>query len=167
MYCAAIAPEASSGMKIQRDSLSLNYDFMTGINNPANFARQLGIDLGLQKGFKNSVTCDYPGLFSITSPITKNYIVDTLKSARTIGGISESGKKSFTNAISQLKAIPEPYVIHVTHGAVAYLKKDRFASCMAEIPEIHGAAIIPFVKQIDYADQQEYRFCNLRPVPST
>ena len=54
--------------------------------------------------------------------------------------------------------IPHVNYIHVVHGAVVYLESDRIAPFIAEIPEFHAGRILPFVKQIDYEEQQEYRF---------
>ena len=52
MYCMSIAPDTSHKSKLQRKHLSTNYDFMTRINNPARFAKQLGDDFGKQVKIK-------------------------------------------------------------------------------------------------------------------
>ena len=61
-------------------------------------------------------------------------------------------------ALARHKATPDGYVIHVSHGTVIYLAGDRIGPFIAGRPELRKAEFLPFVKQIEYAEQQEYRF---------
>ena len=158
MYCTSIDPGSNSKRQIQKKHLSLNYDFMTNIDNVPSFASQLGSDFGQLCEINNTFMVTRPKYSSPMSSIAKTLINSTLKNALAIKGISECTKKNLTNAVAQLKATPKAYTIHISHGAVAYLERDSIAWLMAEIPDFDNAAILPFVKQIDYADQQEYRF---------
>ncbi len=157
-YCTSIDPGSNSKRQIQKNHLALNYDFMTNIDNVPSFALQLGSDFGQQCEINNTFMVTLPKYSSLMSSITKKTIDNTLKNALAIEGISECTKKNLTNAVAQLKATPEAYTIHISHGAVAYLERDSIACLMAEIPDFDNAALLPFVKQIDYAEQQEYRF---------
>ena len=158
MYCTSIDPGSNSKRQIQKKHLSLNYDFMTNIDNLPSFAQQLGSDFGQQCEINNTFMRSIPEYSSLMSSITKKTIDNTLKNFLAIEGISECTKKNLTNAVAQLKATPEAYTIHISHGAVAYLERDSIACLMAEIPDFHNAATLSFLKQIDYAEQQEYRF---------
>ena len=158
IYCTSIDPSTNLKRRMQKEHLSLNYDFMTRIDNPSSFATQLGGDIGQQVSFKNDFICDYPVFFRMVIPGSKNVIENIIKNMLTIEVISQCTKDTLRDALVQLKATTTVHTIFVDHGPVLYLERDRFTSYKAELPELHGASVVPFVKQIDYAEQQEYRF---------
>ena len=157
MYCTAIDSQTRRGREIQWKHLSPNYNFMTCIENPPDFAQQLGIAFARQGAFKNNVRCDFPGMVSINSVLLMNTIADWYDKT-SAEGIPEGATNAIRNFLSRTKEGLEVYVIHVCHGAVIYFDKDRIAPFMAEVPEFQKSSILPFIKQSDYAEQQEYRF---------
>ena len=158
MYCTSIAPESSHLKKKQQEHLSASYDFMTGINNPTLFATQLGHAFAKQVKINDDFKCNFPGLFAIASVLVKDHIENSLTHLVSNEGISGSAKSAFTNALARHKETANGYTIHVSHGAVVYLDGDTIGTFLADIPEVRKADFLPFVKQTEYAEQQEYRF---------
>ena len=156
MYCTAIDPQTRRGREMQWKHLSPNYNFMTCIENPPDFAQQLGIDFAKQGEFKNNVRCDSPGLVSINSYLLMKTIADWYNKT-SADGIPEAAN-AIRNFLLRTKESLEICVIHVCHGAVIYFEKDRIAPFMAEVSDFQKSTILPFIKQSDYAEQQEYRF---------
>ena len=158
IYCTSIDPQTNFKRRIQKEHLSLNYDFMTRIDNASSFGTQLGGDIGQQALFKNDFICDYPLFFRRVIPKSKNVIENIIKNMLNIEAICQCTKDKLRDSLVQLKADIDIYTIFVDHAPVLYLEKDRIAPFIAELPELHAASVVPFVKQIHYAEQQEYRF---------
>lgn len=133
MYCTSIAPSTNNKRIEQMENLSLNYDFITKIENPSEFAKQLGRDVGKHISVHNDLKCDFPGFHKITSVMKKEFVA--------IHGVG----------------IGE-HLISVSHGPVIYLNEDEIEEYMNNIPNVEGGSIIPFVKRKKYENQQEYRF---------
>ena len=133
MYCTAIVPNANYIRKKQRQSLSSDYDFITKIEKPSEFAKQLGRDVGKHISVYNNLKCDLPGWHIITSATKKALIAEHGV------GIGE-------------------HLIFVNHGPVIYLDEEKIQEFMNTIPNVKGGGIIPFVKRKKYESQQEYRF---------
>ena len=133
MYCTSI----NSNMKYKRTkemrSFSPNYDFITKIEKPSEFAKQLGRDVGKHISLHDNLKCDSPGLYIITSASKKEFI------AKHGVGIGK-------------------HLIFVNHGPVIYLDEDKIQKFMNNIPNVEDGSIIPFVKRKEYKNQQEYRF---------
>ncbi|MYK25306.1 hypothetical protein F4054_23940 [Candidatus Poribacteria bacterium] len=129
MYCTSIAHKGTR----QRQSLSSDYDFITKIESPSEFAKQLGRDVGKHISLHNNLTCSYPGFHTITT-VMKREILEKQ------GGFFGE------------------HLIFVNHGTVIYLDEDRIQELMINIPNLEAGGIIPFVKREQYKNQQEYRF---------
>ncbi len=158
MYCTSISPDTRRQRMKQRDNLSANYDFMTRINNPSNFAKQLGYDFGKQVRIEEDFQCSAPELFSIVSPPTKEYIENTLACYSTTHGLSMAEKSVLAAAHARHKERPGGYSIFIDHGPVLYLETKNIPPFIAGIPQFREGDFLPFVKQIEYKAQQEYRF---------
>ena len=133
IYCVSIDPNTNYKRSDQRVNLSSDYDFITKIEKPSEFAKQLGRDVGKHISVHNNLKCDLPGLHMITSATKKELI------AKHGVGIGE-------------------HLIFVNHGPVIYLNEDKIQEYMNNIPNVEGGSIIPFVKREKYENQQEYRF---------
>ena len=133
MYCTSIAPNTNYERIEQMENLSLNYDFITKIESPSEFAKQLGRDVGKHISLHNNLKCARPGLHMITSATKKEFI------AKHGVGIGE-------------------HLIFINHGPVIYLDKNEIQEFMDNIPNVKGGSVIPFVKREKYENQQEYRF---------
>ena len=96
MYCTSIAPNTNYERIEQMENLSLNYDFITKIESPSEFAKQLGRDVGKHISLHNNLKCARPGLHMITSATKKEFI------AKHGVGIGE-------------------HLIFINHGPVIYL----------------------------------------------
>ena len=136
MYCTSINPNSTYKCKKQRMSLSPTYDFVTRIENPSLFAKQLAYDFGSQIDFTSDIRCENHGLHTIASNVTK------------LTKTSEVG----------IEHTSVDYFIFVDHGRVIYLNNDKIAPFIARVPNDARANILPFVKQKNYQEQQEYRF---------
>ena len=90
----AIDPQTRRGREMQWKHLSPNYDYMTCIENPPDFAQQLGIDFARQGAYKNNVRCDFPGLVSINSVLLMNTIADWHNKS-SAEGIPEGGDECY------------------------------------------------------------------------
>ena len=128
MYCTSIDPIISYKRKKQMEHLSPNYDFMTKIEKPSEFAKQLGRDVGKQIEFDRDKKCDNFGLHILASFSRKQneFLGDSL--------------------------------IAVDHGPVIYLDDDKIERLLNNYSEEHSGSIVPFVKRKKYKEQQEYRF---------
>ena len=133
MYCTSIDPNTNYERIEQMENLSPNYDFITKIESPSEFAKQLGREVGKHISWHNNLKCDRPGLHIITSATKKEFI------AKHGVGMGE-------------------HLIFVNHGPVIYLDEDKIQEFMNNIPNVKGGSIIPFVKREKYENQQEYRF---------
>ena len=133
MYCASIDPNTNYERIEQMENLSPSYDFITKIESPSEFGKQLGRDVGKHINSHNNLKCDHPGWHIITSATKKEFI------AKHGVGIGE-------------------HLIFVNHGPVIYLDEDEIQEFMNNIPNVEGGSIIPFVKRKKYENQQEYRF---------
>ena len=128
MYCTSINPNVGCRRKKQMKHLSPSYNFMTKIEGPAEFAKQLGRDVGKQIEAHNNLTSDQPCWHMLASARRR-----------------------------QSKAMGE-YLIFVSHGPVIYLSKNKIDRLLKNLPERRRGSIIPFVKRNKYKEQQEYRF---------
>lgn len=131
MYCTSINPGLSYLKEKQMKNLSLDYDFMTKIEKPSEFAEQLGRDVGNHINSQNDLEIDF----------SQSPILHTLGSfhRKLIGDMGE-------------------YLILIDHGPVIYLNEREIAELIKKNSEANGANIIPFVKREKYKEQQEYRF---------
>ena len=128
MYCASINPNINYKRKKQMKHLSPNYNFMTKIKEPSEFAKQLGRDVGKQIELDRDLECDYPYWHMIAFQVRKQ--------SEFLGD----------------------YLIAVDHGPVIYLADDKIEKLLNKYSEEHRASIVPFVKRKKYKKQQEYRF---------
>ena len=128
MYCTSIDPNTSYGRNKQVKHLFPDYSFMTGIENPSEFAKQLGRDVAKQIELDEDLKCDNSGLHILTS-----------FSRRECGLMGN-------------------LLIFVNHGPVIYLEAGTRARLLNNPPEERGGSIVPFVKLKKYREQQEYRF---------
>ena len=158
MYCASIAPENNRKRKKQRENLSTNYDFMTRIDNPSNFAKQLGYDFGKQVKIKADFQCNSSALFEIGSAAVKEHIANSLARFATTQELSTVAKSVAAEALARHKEGPDGYSIFIDHGPVLYLESKNIAPFIAGIPKFREGEFLPFVKQIEYEEQKEYRF---------
>ena len=128
LYCVSIDPIISYKRKKQMEHLSPNYDFMTKIEKPSEFAKQLGRDVGKQIEFDRDLKCDNFGLHILASFSRKQneFLGDSL--------------------------------IAVDHGPVIYLDDDKIERLLNNYSEERSGSIVPFVKRKKYKEQQEYRF---------
>ena len=131
IYCTSIDPNISYKRKKQMKCLAPSHNFMTKIEKPSEFAKQLGRDVGKQTDLYNDL----------------KYAPSALYISNLIDSIL--GKQSRDMA---------DYLISVNHGPVIYLDEDEIEKFINNIPKGNGAAIIPFVKRRKYKEQQEYRF---------
>ena len=128
LYCTSIDPNISYKRKKQMEHLSPNYDFMTTIEKPAEFAKQLGRDVGKQIELDRDLKCDNYGLHILASFSRKQneFLGDSL--------------------------------IAVDHGPVIYVDDDKIERLLNNYSEEHSGSIVPFVKRKKYKEQREYRF---------
>ena len=128
MYCTSIDPNMSYKRKKQMEHLSPSYDFMTKIEKPSEFAKQLGRDVDKQIELDRNLKCDYPG----------RQVLDSF--ARRQSGVMGD------------------FLISVSHGPVIYLHNEKRERLLNNPPGENGGSIVPFVKPKKYKEQQEYRF---------
>ncbi|MDE0015151.1 MAG: hypothetical protein OXU51_03115 [Candidatus Poribacteria bacterium] len=131
MYCTSIDPGLSYLREKQMKNLSLDYDFMTKIKKPSEFAEQLGCDVGNHISLQNDLEIDFS-----QAPIL-----------HTLGFFH----RKLTGNMGE-------YLVLVDHGPVIYLNESEIAEITKKDSEANGANIIPFVKREKYKEQQEYRF---------
>ena len=128
MYCTSIDPNTGYGRNKQIKYLSPDYSFMTGIENPSEFAKQLGHDVAKQIEPDGDLKCDYSGLHILAS-----------FSRRECGFMGN-------------------LLIFINHGPVIYLEEGKRERLLNNPPEERDGSIVPFVKPKKYKEQQEYRF---------
>lgn len=133
MYCTSIDSNTNYERIEQMDNLSSKYDFMTKIEKPSEFAKQLGRDVGKHISVHSNLKCDNPGLHMIASTVKKEIL------EKQVGFLGK-------------------HFVFVNHGPVIYLDEDKIQKSMNNIPNVEGGSIIPFVKRKKYKNQQEYRF---------
>lgn len=131
MYCTSIDPGLNYEREKQMKNLSLDYDFMTKIEKPSEFAEQLGSDVGKHINLQDGLEIDF----------SQPPILHTLGSFY----------RKLTRDMGE-------YLILVDHGPVIYLNESEIAEITKKDSEANGANIIPFVKREKYKEQQEYRF---------
>lgn len=72
MYCASIDPNTNHKRMEQMENLSSGYDFMTKIESPTEFAKQLGRDVGKYISNHKILKCNQPGfLYNMTLTANK------------------------------------------------------------------------------------------------
>ena len=128
MYCTSIDPNTSYGRNKQVKHLFPDYSFMTGIENPSEFAKQLGRNVAKQIELDEDLKCDNSSLHILTS---------------------------FSRRESEFMG---NFLIYVNHGPVIYLDDDKIERLLSNPPGENGGSIVPFVKRKKYKEQQEYRF---------
>ena len=135
MFCTAIDPNLSHRRDKQMKCISTSYDSMAKIENPSEFAMQLGRDVGEYITLHNNLKRNH-----YQSPPWHNFISFYKK------------QLGFTGE----------YLIFVEHGPVTYLDTDQIAEMVKKDSEAYtyfkGINVIPFVKRERYKEQQEYRF---------
>ena len=131
MYCTSIDPYLSYEREKQMESLSMNYNFMTKIEKPSEFAKQLGHDVGEYIRLHNDLQFDY-------SQPSINYILGSFY-------------RKLTETMGE-------HLISVSHGPVIYLDEGEIREIIKGGSEVRPGSIIPFVKREKYKKQQEYRF---------
>ena len=129
MYCTSIDPNISYGREKQMKYLSSSYDFMTKIEEPSEFAKQLGRDVGKQIEFDRDLKCDNFGLHHLVTLFSR-------KQSEFLGD----------------------YQVDVNHGPVIYLEDNQIETLFNNYSEEHRGSLVPFVKRKRYREQQEYRF---------
>ena len=128
MYCTSIDPNNSYEREKQMKFLSSSYDFMTKIEEPSEFAKQFGRDVGKQFEFDRDLKCD-------------NFVWHTL---------ALFGRKQ--------REFLGDYLVDVNHGPVIYLDDIQIETLFNNYSEEHRGSLIPFVKRKMYKEQKEYRF---------
>ena len=111
MYCASIDPNINYKRKKQMKHLSSSYNFMTKIEKPSEFAKQLGRDVGKQIEFDRDLKCDNFGLHILASFSRKqnDFLGDAL--------------------------------ITVDHGPIIYLDEDKRQKLLNDYEEYSGSII--------------------------
>lgn len=128
MFCTSIDPNSTDNRRVQQKNLSPDYDFITGIGNPSDFAKQLGRDFGREIDLNRDFKCNHPELQRVVSAHSQ-------------------GTKHLGD-----------YSIFVNHGFVIYLDDREIETFMVDLPKELAADLLPFVKRKKYKEQQEYRF---------
>ena len=138
LYCTSIAPRLIRKRVEQMKKTCPKYDYMTKIDNPAAFAKQLGHDFGEQVEPSKYLKCDSPAQHMIA-----------LVANRQLGQTND-------------------YCILVDHGPVIYLEEEkrsefinyavRRVQGITGCPSGEETTIALFLKDPKYEVQQEYRF---------
>ena len=138
LYCTSVDPRIIRKRVEQMKKTCPKYDYMTQIDKPAAFAKQLGHDFGEQVEPSKHLKCDSPDRYMITSAADR-----------------------------QLRQTND-YYIFVDHGPVVYLeqeKQSQFINRAVErvqritgCPSEEKTTIALFLKDPKYQVQQEYRF---------
>ena len=138
LYCTSIDPRLTRKRVEQMKRTCPKYDYMTKIDNPSSFAKQLGHDFGKQIEPNEKLKCDSPAWHMIASAAN-----------RQLGQTND-------------------YYILVNHGPVIYLKEDKQSEFInyavkrvqgiTGCPSEEEATIALFLKDPKYEVQQEYRF---------
>ena len=131
MYCTSIDPYLSYEREKQMKGLSVDYDFMTIIEKPSEFAGQLGRDVGRHISLHDDLHLDY--------------------SQPPINHLLGSFYRQLTGAMGE-------YLISVYHGPVVYLNEGEISEIVKVDSGVKESSVIPFVKREKYKEQQEYRF---------
>lgn len=130
LYCTSIAPYLSHKREKQMKSLSTDYDAKTKIENPSDFAKQLGRDVGQHINIHNNFKRDY----------------------------RQRAILSILRFFGKLPGYNGEYLISVEHGPVVYLNENKIGEIVKRMSDEEQAGIIPFIKREKYKEQQEYRF---------
>ena len=104
MYCTSIDPNTNYKRKKQIGHLSPSYDFMTKIETPSEFAKQLGRDVGKQIELNRDLKCENYGL----------HILDSLSRRQ--------------------NKVMGDHLISVDHGPVIYLGDDKIERLLNNPP---------------------------------
>ncbi len=138
LYCTSIDPRIIRKRVEQMKKTCPKYDYMTQIDKPAAFAKQLGHDFGEQVEPSKHLKCDFPTWYTITSAADRQH--------------------RQTN----------DYYIFVDHGPVVYLEEEKQSQFInravervqgiTDCPSEEEATIALFLKDPKYQVQQEYRF---------
>ncbi len=128
LYCTSIDPKLNYEREEQMRKTAPEYDFMTKIENPTAFAKQLGHDFGKQIESGEDLKCNNLGLYTLFSTLSKLH-----------------GRGS-------------GFFILVEHGPVIYLDREEKQEFMNYASERTDLPIMLFVKDLKYELQQEYRF---------
>ena len=128
LYCTSIDPKLSDKRIEQMKRTDPKYDYMSKIDDPSSFAKQLGYDFGRQIESDKDLKCDLPAYQMIISAAN-----------RQSGGMSD-------------------YSIFVDHGPVVYLTEEKAQEFINYASEKSDAPVVLFVKDKKYEVQQEYRF---------
>lgn len=128
LYCTSIDPRLSHKRIEQMKRTNPKYDYMTKIDAPSSFAKQLGYDFGKQIESNKDLKCDLPAYQMIISAANR-----------------QSGEMS-------------DYFIFVDHGPVVYLAEEETQEFINYASEESDAPVLLFVKNKKYEVQQEYRF---------
>lgn len=128
LYCTSIDPRLSHKRTEQMKRTDPKYDYMTKIDDPSSFAKQLGYDFGKQIESNKDLKCDFPAYQMIISAANR-----------------QSGEMS-------------DYSIFVDHGPVVYLAEEKAQEFINYASEKSDVPLVLFVKDKKYEVQQEYRF---------
>ena len=138
LYCTSIDPRIIRKRVEQMKKTCPKYNYMTKIDKPAAFAKQLGHDFGEQVEPSKYIKCDYPARHMIASAADR-----------------------------QLRQTND-YYIFVDHGPVVYLEEEKQSQFInravervqgiTDCPSEEEATIALFLKDPKYQVQQEYRF---------
>lgn len=131
MYCTSIDPHLSYEREKQMKNLSTDYDFMTKIEKPSEFANQLGRDIGKHIVLHNDLELDF----------SQPPILHTLGSF-----------------YRRLSGVMGEYLIIVDHGPVIYFNENEIGEIVKKDSEVEKSSVLPFVKRVKYKEQREYRF---------
>ena len=130
LYCTSIDPKLKGERIIQMKRTDPQYNFMTKIDEPAAFAKQLGHDFGKQIESNRDLECDSLGWHMLVSALNRR---------------SGIGDYSI-------------FVYHGPVIYLGEKETAEFINCASERIERIGNLVVLFVKDKKYEVQQEYRF---------
>ncbi len=134
IYCTSIKPQSDREMKEMKNKVfgKYKYDAMTEIQNPDDFAMQLGIDFALSVDKEKDIKL---GFLEKLINLNSSYMVNLWESPRNIDKI-----------------------VNVYHGPVQYEDQSGTIERQTDFFDPHGAQRAWFTKRPKFSDQKEYRF---------
>ena len=147
MYCTSIDPLENTLRKEQAEHLDLKYDCMAKIEDPSEFAMQIGLDFAEQIDFRNDLKAK--SNFRFQNSVQK---------------IKEDIENNFDRVGN--------HIIFVRHGPIIYTDTKGLSLSSVPLEQLHAGIeydmkreviqnigrIAPFLKLPKYEKQQEYRF---------
>ena len=149
LYCTSIDPKLNSQRIIQMKMTDPAYNFMTKIDKPSTFARQLAYDFGKQIDSNRDLKCDSPGWHTLASAVSKQSEIGNYSISVYHGPVIYLEKKEAAEFISCASE---------KVGNIGNLFVNGKAAEFIDSPSVKvGNIVILFVKDKKYQVQQEYR----------